>query len=165
MKQNFRYEQEKDSKKKQNKQEVIEFILDSEYGTTLPHVKLASMLGYNIEDEEEQYKYTLMMLNIKRFLLSKGRVLKSVPNVGYYILKPSQVSQHCYRTYIRSASRLYDKSAYVLERTDKTGLSDIRKEEITNMINLNKQLIESSWNVIKESAYYSRKDAYDSLED
>lgn len=165
MKQEFRFEQERDSKKKQNKQEAIEFILEKEYGTTILHEELANILQYNISDEDEFKKYKNIMVQIKNFLLSYGRVLKGISGVGYYILKPSQVSQHCYRTYIKSAGRLYDKSAYVLDRTDKTELSDIRKEEIHNMIQLNKQLIDNAWNTIQESAYYSRKAVYDNLED
>jgi hypothetical protein len=165
MKQNFRFEQDRESKKKQYKQEVIEYILEKPYGVTIGHEQLASMLHYNIDDEEEYHKYKTLMQSIKNWLLGRGRVLRSVPNVGYYILKPSQVSQHCYRTYIKSAGRLYDKSAYVLDRTDKTELSDIRKEEIHNMIQLNKQLIDNAWNTIQESAYYSRKQVYDNLEE
>lgn len=165
MKQNFIFEQDRDSKKKQYKQEVIEYILNEPYGSTILNEELGVMLQYNIEIEEEYHKYKQMMQSIKKFLLSRGRVLKSIPNIGYYILKPSQVSQHCYRTYIKSASRLYDKSAYVLERTDKSELSDIRKEEINNMINLNKQLIENAYNTIQESTYYSRKHVYENLED
>lgn len=165
MKQNFRFEQERDSSKKQNKQEVIEYILDQNYGMTLYHSDLRKKLGYAFDDEEEFYKYKSMMGSIKRVLMSYGRILRSVPNVGYYILKPSQISQHCYRTYIKGASRLYDKSEYVLERTDKTGLNEVRTEEISNMITLTKDLIEKSWNAIQESAYYSRKDYYDNLEE
>ena len=165
MKQNFRFEQERDSSKKQNKQEVIEYILAQSYGTTLYHNDLCKKLGYNFETEEEFYKYKSMMGSIKRVLTSYGRILRSVPNVGYYILKPSQISQHCYRTYIKGAARMYDKSEYVLERTDKTELNEVRTEEINNMIALTKDLIKKSWDSIQESAYYSRKDYYDNLED
>lgn len=165
MKQNFRFEQEKDSSKKQNKQEVIGYILDKDYGTTLYHSDLCKRLGYNFDTEEEFYKYKNMMNTIRRILLQYGRILRSVPNIGYYILKPSQISQHCYRTYIKGAARMFDKSEYVLERTDKTSLNEVRTEEINNMIKLTKSLIENSWNTIKESAYYSRKDYYDNLED
>lgn len=164
MKQNFRFEQTNESSKKQNKQEVIEYLLNKEYGSTITNEELGSMLGYNIDDDEEYHKYKAIMTRIKNFLLKYGKVLKSIPSIGYYILKPSQISQHCYRTYIKSASRLYDKSAYVLERTDKTGLNTTRMEEINNMISLNQQLIEQVENVITESAYYSRKAYYDSLE-
>lgn len=165
MKQSFRFEQDRDSKKKQYKQEVIEYLLDKEYGSTVTNEKLGNMLHYNIVDEEEYHKYKTMMAGIRAFLLRYGRVLRSVPNIGYYILKPSQISQHCYRTYIKGASRLFDKSAYVLDRTDKTNLNETRTEEIQNMITLNKQLIDNTWNTIQESAYYSRKTVYDSLED
>lgn len=163
MKQNFRFEQTNESSKKQNKQEVIEFLLNKEYGSTITNEELGRMLGYNINDDEEYHKYKAIMTRIKNFLLKYGRVLKSIPNIGYYILKPSQVSQHCYRTYIKSASRLYDKSAYVLDRTDKTELNETRKEEINNLIGLNKLLAETAENLIQESAYYSRKTYYDSL--
>ena len=165
MKQNFRFEQSNESAKKQYKQEVIEYLLSQEYGSTVVNETLANMLHYNIDDEEEYHKFKTMMAGIKNFLLRYGRVLKGISGVGYYILKPSQVSQHCYRTYIKSASRLYDKSAYVLDRTDKTQLNQDRMEEITNMLALNQQLIDKVAETIQESTYYSRKTYYDSLEE
>lgn len=158
---NFAFEQEHDSSKKRPKQEVIEYILSLDYGTTIENETLAKILQYNLDSEEEYKKYKSMMGVIKNFLLSKGRVLKSISHLGYYILKPSQVSQHCYRTYILHASRLYDKSDFVLGKTDKTGLNDMRREEIDNMMKLNKELIEKTWKTIQESAYYSRKEVYD----
>lgn len=164
MKQNFRFEQINDSKKKQNKQETIEFILNKEYGTTITNEELGRLLGYNINDEDEFKKYKSLMARVKNIVLNYGRVLKGISGIGYYILKPSQVSQHCYRTYIKQAGRLYDKSAFVLDRTDKTELNDIRMEEINNMIELNKELMDNAWNTIQESAYYSRKAVYDELE-
>ncbi len=165
MKQSFRYEQEKDSAKKQYKQEVIEFILNEPYGTTITYEKLAKMLRYNIDDEEDYYRFKQMMSRIKSFLIKYGRVLKGISGVGYYILKPSQMAQHCYRTYIRSASKLYDKSAYVLDKTDKTKLNQDRIEEITNIMSLTHSLITNTQKTISESSYISRKDYYDSLEE
>ena len=165
MKQNFRYEHQRDSERKQCKQEVIEFILSEPYGSTITDEKLAKMLRYNIDDEEEYHKYKTMMSRIKSFLTRYGRVLKGISGVGYYILKPSQMAQHCYRTYIKSASRLYDKSAYILDRTDKTELNETRIEEMNNIIELNKSLIDNSWKTIEESAYYSRKAYYDTLKE
>ena len=165
MKQNFRFEQINHSAKKQNKQEIIEFILNKEYGTTITNEELGKLLRYNIEDEEEYKKYKSLMSRIKSFLLNYGRVLKGISGVGYYILKPSQISQHCYRPYIKQAGRLYDKSAFVLDRTDKTELNETRTEEINNMITLNKELIDNAWKTIQESAYYSRKSVYDEGEE
>lgn len=165
MKQDFIFEQEKDSHKKQNKQEVIEFILNQDYGTALNNEDLSKMLGYNLEDEEEYHKFKTMMSGIKKFLLTKGRILKSIPKFGYYILKPSQASNYCYRTYISKSARLYDKSKFVLEKIDKTKLNDVRLEEISNILKMNNDLIENSWKTIRESVYYSRKEYYDNLKD
>ena len=165
MKQDFRYQGEYESKKKQNIQEAIEFILEKNYGVTIGHIQLAKLLGYNIDDEVEIKKYRSVMARVKKFVLKYGYVLKGISGVGYYILKPTQVSSYCYRTYVKRASKLYDKSAYVLDMTDQSEMSEIRKQEIQNMINLNKQLIDKTFETIKESPYYSRKTYYDSLED
>jgi len=161
----FRYEQERDSAKKQYKQEAIEYILSFNYGETVMHEELSKILHYNINDEKEYKKYKLMMQVIKNYLIEKGYILKSISGLGYYILKPSQVSKHCYRTYILKAGRTFDKSEFVLDHVDKTELNDIRLEEINNIMELNKQLIDNTWKSIQESTYYSRKDAYDNSED
>ena len=165
MKHDFVYVQEKDSKKMQYKQETIEYILSLNYGDTITNEELCAMLHYKIDDEYDYKRFKTMMSNIKKYLLNKGRILKGVPGIGYYILKPKQASQYCFRTYVQSASRLYDKSAYVLDKIDTTEMSDVRLEEIKNMIDLNNELIEKVEGVIDNSAYYSRKDYYDSLKD
>lgn len=161
---NFRYEGTYESKKKQNIQEVVEFILEQNFGTTVSDTDLAKILRYNIADEEEYHKYKTIMSRVRNFLLQYGYVLKSISGIGYYILKPAQISSHCYKTYVKRASRLYDKSSYILDRVDQTELSKDRKEELESMMKLNKQLIDNVWNTISESKYYSRKDYYDSLE-
>lgn len=163
MKQEFRYAGIYESKKKQNIQEIVEYILSKNYGETLSHEDLARRLRYVINDEKEKKKYLSTMARVKKILIQYGYVLKGIGGIGFYILKPSQISKHCFRTYIKSASRLYDKSAYVLDKTDKTNLDSDRKEEIQNMIILNKQLIDNAAKTIEESAYYSRKEYYDSL--
>lgn len=165
MKYDFRYQGEYESKKKQNMQEAIEYILDKDYGSTLLHEDLAIILQYNIDDEDELKKYKSIMGRIKNFILQYGYVLKGISGIGYYILKPTQVSSHCYRTYIKKVGRMYDKSAYILDKTDKTDMNEIRKQEIENMMELNKKLIENAWNTIKESVYFSRKDYYNNLKD
>ena len=161
----FRYEGEKNSSKRQNIQQVVEYILNQDFGLTIQHDKLAKMLMYNINDEDEFRKYKSTMSRVRQFLLNYGYVLKSISGIGYYILKPSQISSHCYRTYIKRASRIYDKSAFVLDRVDKLELNDDRMEELQNITKLNKELIEKVENTIMESKYYSRKNYYDSLED
>lgn len=80
-------------------------------------------------------------------------------------LKPSEISRHCYKTYIKRAAKMYDKSAYILDRTDKCQLDEERLQEITDIIKVNQELINNVWNTLKESVYYSRKNYYDSLEE
>lgn len=161
---NFRYQGEYESKKKQNIQEAIEYILDKDYGSTLLHQDLARILQYNIDDEDEFQKYKSVMSRVKNFLLKYGYVLKGISGVGFYILKPEQISGHCYRTYVKKAARLYDKSDYILHNVDKGKLNTVRIQELQDMIDLNKELIENAWNTVKESPYYSRMDYYNSLE-
>ena len=107
MKIDFVYTQEKDSKKMQYKQEVIEYILSLDYGETITNLELCKMLHYNIDDELDYKRYKVMIGNIKKFLLTKGRILKGITGIGYYILKPKQASQYCFRTYVQSASNLF----------------------------------------------------------
>lgn len=163
MKKNFRYESEYNSKKKQNIQETVEYILKQEYGSTISDVELAKILNYNINDDNDWIRYKAIMGRVKNILLQYGYVLKSISGVGYYILRPEQVANHCYKSYIKKASRIYDKSAYVLDRTDKTEMTAERLEEIKTLMELNKKLIDNVADTIKESKYYSRKDYYDSL--
>ena len=165
MRKEFRYESEKTGSKTQNIQNTIEFILNKEYGTTITHTELSHLLNYNIEIEEEFKKYRTVIARIKSFIMQYGYVLKGINGVGYYILKPSQISKHCYRTYMKRSARLLDKSFFVLDRTEKQDLNADRTEEINNMMTLNRQLIENMQNTIQESAYYSRKEYYDSLEE
>ena len=165
MEKNFRYEQTNESKKKQNIQETVEFILDKEYGTTIAHTEIGKILGYNVNDEIEFIKYKSMMIKVKNFLLQYGYVLKSISGIGYYILKPSQISSHCYKAYIKKAGRTYDKSLYILGRVDETELTAVRKEELENIRKLNEQLVESTEKILVESKYYSRKNYYDTLDD
>lgn len=162
---NFRYEGERNSEYKQRIQELVEYILDRNYGETVTYQEASNILHYNIELEEENKKFKSTMLRVKNFLVDYGYILKSISGIGYYILKPKQVSSHCYRTYVKRSQKMLDKSSYVLDHVDGSELSDDRTEELNNMIQLNKALIENVWNTVKSSGYYSRKDYYNSLED
>ena len=165
MKVNFRYDSRYQSKYKQNMQETIEFIMNHNYGQTVYLTDLGKMMGYNINEEKELKKFKAQMGKIKNFLIDYGRVLKSVNGVGYFILKPQHIPNHCYRTYVTKSQRMLDRSLNVLEHVDKIELSEPRYEELTNMMSLNNQLIETMENTIANSTYYSRKEYYNSLGD
>lgn len=160
-----RYDSRYDSEYKQRIQETVEYILSKKYGDVLSNIELGRILHYNIDDEKEFVKFKSMMGRIKSFLIDYGYILKSVSGIGYYILKPKQITGHCYRTYVKKSQRALDKSSYILDHTDLTELSDTRKEEFDNFQNLNKELIDSMDKLITASRYYDRKAYYDSLED
>lgn len=160
-----RYDSRYNSEYKQRIQEVVEYILDKKYGEVVSNTELGSILHYNIDDEKEFIKFKSMMGRIKSFLIDYGYILKSVSGIGYYILKPKQITGHCYRTYVKKSQRALDKSSYILDHTDLTELSDTRKEEFDNFQSLNKELIDSMDKLITTSRYYDRKSYYESLED
>ena len=160
-----RYDSRYNSEYKERIQETVEYILDKEYGSTIRFEELADLLHYNIDYDQEFKKFKSTMSRIKTFLIDYGYILKSISGVGYYILKPKQISSHCYRTYVNKSQRLLDKSETILEHTDQLELDKIRMEEYNNMVELNKKLIKGMEKLICESGYYLRKNYYDSLED
>lgn len=165
MKPEFRYVGERDSKKKQNIAECVEYILGKKRGDTMSTESLASILGYNIDDELEYKKFKSTMLRVKDFLINYGYVIKSIAGVGYYILKSKQISGYCYHTYILKTERLLEKSDRILTHVDKTELSEIRTEEYNNVNTLNQDTYEAIDNTINDSEYWKKKNYYDNLED
>lgn len=165
MKPNFRYDSRYQLLKKQNMQEAIEFILEHNYGDTMSFGQLSTILGYNIDDKEEKMKFRSMMGRIKNFLIEYGYILKGIAGVGYYILKPKQISGYCYHTYIRHTEDLLSKSNRILKNVDKSELSDIRTEEYNSICELNKDVFDNIDNTIDVSKYMQKKSYYDNLED
>ena len=162
---NFRYEGEYNSEYKQRISETVEYILDKDYGTTIENATLAELLHYNIETEEEYKKFKSAMGRVKNIVIDYGRVLKSITGVGYYILKPKQISGYCYHTYIKKTTKLLDKSARILNHTQHGLLSETRKEEYNDVLDLNMDVTMAIEGTIESSKYYDRKAYYDSLKD
>lgn len=165
MQPNYRYEGEYNSAKKQGKQEAIEFILNHNYGSTIGFLQIAQILGYNLDDEREARKFKSRMAFIKNYLINYGYILKSISGVGYYILKPKQISGYCYHTYIKHTEDLLKKSDRILSHVDKDELSDIRKEEYNSVLLLNYDVFENIDSTIDASEYFKNKEKYDNLED
>ena len=165
MKPNYRYDSSYQSEYKQRIQEVIEFVLEKDYGETISFNTLANILHYNIDDELECKKFKTMMCRIRNFLIDYGYVLKNIVGVGYYILKPKQISGYCYHTYIRKTENLLNKSGRILSHVAKSELSEIRKEEYDNVCELNLDVTNVIDTTIENSKYYSKKNYYDSLDD
>lgn len=165
MKPEFRYNGEYQSQKKQHKQECIEYILNKNYGDTISNGTLAEILKYNTDNKEEYKKFKLMMCIIKNILIDYGYLIKCIAGIGYYIMKPKQVSGYCYRTYILKTERLLEKNDRILTHVDQTELNDIRKEEYNNVKILNQDVYAAIDTAITDSEYYEKRNYYDSLED
>ena len=165
MKTNFTYDSSYDSEKKRYMQEAIEFILSKNYGDTIELNTLAKILHYNLAIEKDFNRFRSIMSRIKNYLIEKGYILKSISGIGYYILKPKQISSYCYRTYVKRTNNLLAKSDKILKHVDLSELTDIRKEELDNAHKLNTNATSVLWSTIQNSDYYKRKDYYDNLND
>lgn len=165
MKPNLRYDSRYNSEYKQRIQELVEYVTGLNYGETISFEKAASILHYNIEDEKELKKFRSTMARVKNILIDYGYILKTITNVGYYILKPKQISGYCYHTYIRRTENLLEKSSRILLHTETVNLSPARKEEHDNVRSLNAALINVIDTTIENSSYYNKKNYYDNLED
>lgn len=163
--QNFRYDSRYNSMKKRGMQECIELILSKKYGEIIPFQQLGTLLGYNTEDENEKRKFRSTMARVKDFLIEYGYILKTITNVGYYILKPKHISSYCYRTYVDRTKMLLEKSQRILVHVDETELSDVRKEEHKAMSGLNSDLYNGIGLTVENSEYGQKRAYYNSLED
>lgn len=165
MKPQFRYNGEYNSEKKQHMQETIEYILNQDYGTTISLDKMGQLLHYNVNDEKELKKFKSTMARVKNFCIDYGYILKTITNVGYYILKPKQISGYCYHTYIRRLPLLLQKSERILTHIDETELSEIRMKEKDEVIDLNLDLNTAIDKTTKGSMYYNNISEYANLDD
>lgn len=158
---NYRY-----SSKNENKiQDACTYILDKNYGDTIPLEQLANLLKYNLDDETEKKRFKNVMSKVRNILIDYGYVLKSITGVGYYILKPKHISSYCYRTYIDKTKTLLEKSEKILVHVDQKELSNIRKKEYSEMTELNQQLYGEIGLVVEGSEYGKNRAYYNSLED
>ena len=165
MKENFKYDTGKNTEYNQRIGELVNTILELNYGSTISFYKCADILHYNIDDEKEKRKFQSTMCRVRNFLIDYGYVLKSIAGVGYYILKPKQISGYCYHTYIRKTENLLNKSGRILNHVAQSELSEIRKEEYNNVCDLNLDVTNAIDTTIENSKYWNKKNYYDNLED
>lgn len=150
-------------KVKDAKKEVKDYILSKKYGETVEHIALSAMFGYNLENKKEKSKYQRTMRDIKAELMKEGYVLKGISGVGYYILKPKQIANYGYRTYIQRAVKLIDKNQDMLTCTDTRELQGERVEEFQEFKELNNKILKTLEKDFKESRYIDRMEYYNSL--
>ena len=158
---NYRYA----SKREAQIKDALDYILDKDYGATIEFTKLAEIMRFNIEDEQEERRFKSTMGRVKNILIDYGYILKTITGVGYYILKPKHISSYCYRTYIDKTKVLLEKSERILAHVDKNELSDIRKKEHKEMCQLNQEVYGEIGLVVEGSDYGKNRSYYNSLKD
>lgn len=150
---------------KETIEEISNYILSKEYGKTIKYTDLANKADLDITDAVQYRKMIAMMKKVKEILVNYGYVLKSIPNIGYYILKPKQVSGFAYRKYVAKIPKMLIKTEKILTNVDKKELSNERIKERNEVEELTKTLRENVETTIINSKYYSRKDYYKKLQD
>lgn len=123
------------------------------------------MFEIELLEDKDWHRLSNRMSRVKNIIIDYGIVLKNVIGVGYYILKPKQISSYCYRTYVDKSEELLNKSERILKNVNKKELSDVRKKEHKEMSGLNNKLIEEVKLVKEHSEYVNNKEYYNSLED
>ena len=99
-------------------EEIEKYVKQKKYGDTITFSELQVLTDYNLKDKFESYKFkSNIMRKIKIRLLQYGIVLKSIRNLGYYILKPNQIQSYTYRTYIIRPLKHLEKAEMILINT------------------------------------------------
>ena len=151
----------KTSKYEVNTELALEYILTRKHGETIPYVTLANILRFSLQDEHQEKIFKRRMSKIKNILIDYGYVLKSVGGVGYYILKPNQISSFTFRNYIVKPQKAYEKANRILNHVDTTKLNEIGKEEHRYAKELAENIAETTENTIYNSNYWNNKILYE----
>lgn len=139
-------------------EEIVKFICCKDFGETINYEDLQQFTNYNLDDELEAYRFKAnIMRKVKNKLIDEGYILKSIRNVGYYILKPNQIQSFTYRTYITKSILRYEKAEIILKNTKTTKLNDkeLNKHKLTQ--ELNSALIEKTNYLINLDKYEELK--------
>ena len=130
-----------ESTPKEKRQKVIELILTKEYGETVTYNELNAILQENINDYQGKVAFRRNMNKVKNELFSKGYVIRPILNVGYYILKPNQVSSYTYRNYIVRPINSFKKAKTILENTERKQLKGQETTEYQTTYELKEAMI------------------------
>jgi hypothetical protein len=141
--------------KKQNiRKELINYILQFTHGDTITFEEIGELLNLNIKNEDEM-KYLKRRVNgVRNALIDEGYLLKTISNIGYYILTPNQVPSFTYRTYIVKPQKAYQKASRILEHTTITKLNKKGKSEYNGVCKLNNELIENTNNILDKNIQF-----------
>lgn len=141
------------------RENIRNYIMKKQFGDTIVFKDLQQFTDYDLNNEYENYKFkTTIMRFVKDELIQEGYILKSIRDVGYYILKQNQISSYTYRTYIKKPLRYLDKADTILKSTHTVLLNkkEVEKHSLTQ--ELNEELIGKNSEIINSKKYESLKE-------
>lgn len=134
--------------------EVEKYIKQKNFGDTITFEELQTLTKYNLKDKFENYKFKANVIRpVKNRLIHSGIVIRSIRNIGYYILKPNQVQSYTYRTYIIKPLKHFEKAATILINSKTTELDEVELEKHNLTLNLDTELMEVTDKLIKNKKY------------
>ena len=138
---------------KEKREKIKKLVLSKNYGETLSYNELNSILQEDLNDYYGKVVFRRQMNKVKNELFSKGYVIRPVYNVGYYILKPNQVSSYTYRNYITKPMNSFKKAKVILDNTKKGKLQGQEISEYNATCELNESIIYTNAELLNSEEY------------
>lgn len=107
-------------------------------------------LNYN---NTGKIRFRSQMNKVKDRLYKKGFVIRSIYNIGYYILKPNQVSSYTYRNFIVRPTNQYKKAKTILENLNNKNFNNFENLEFESTKSLNKKIIKTTNDLLNSNEY------------
>lgn len=136
------------------KEKIIKYFKSKKFGSTIIFKELQPLTHYNLQEEIDLFRFKAsLMKRVKEDLMYEGINLKSIRNVGYYILQPHQIQSFAYRTYILSPLKKYEKARVILTNTKKQYLNEKQLKKHETTLQLDEELIEKTNSIVKDEKY------------
>lgn len=138
---------------KEKREQVYNYILTKKYGDTITNEELNNILQEDLKDEYGKIRFRNQMIKVKDTLYKKGFVIRAIYNIGYYILKPNQVSSYTYRNFIIRPTKQYNKAKTILENINNKEFNNDENLEFKTTKSLNKKIIDTTNNLLNSNEY------------
>lgn len=149
---------------KEKREKLYEFILSKNYGETITIEQINNILQENLNSDLGSKRFRNQINKVKNKLYEKGYVIRSIYDIGYYILKPNQVSSYTYRNFIVKPTKQFNKARIIMKNTNTKDLNDDEYVELYNTIELNKEMIRTTNKVLKsEKNFYKEGNYYNGI--
>lgn len=138
---------------KEKREQAYNYILTKKYGDTITNEELNNILQEDLKDEYGKIRFRSQMNKVKDRLYKKGFVIRSIYNIGYYILKPNQVSSYTYRNFIVRPTNQYKKAKTILENLNNKNFNNFENLEFESTKSLNKKIIKTTNDLLNSNEY------------